>query len=140
MCLAGDSNALAVASPVRRSSEEIASIAEQRAVDAAGRGIGDDVSVHERRLRRLQQESHGTAHCFGASRASDLRSQLKARRNRFPAQSSCFNEFRCANCDNIGHRDNSDVRCDFYGSSRNINITNAVQVYEFNLAAYSSWI
>ena len=83
MSFAGDSNALAVALPVRRSSEEIASIAEQRAVDAAGRGIGDDVSVHERRLRRLQQEPAGTAHCFGASRASDLRSLTLRKRNLF---------------------------------------------------------
>ena len=50
--LAGVGNALAVASPVRRSSEEVARIAEQRVLHAAGRGIGDQASVDEMRFRR----------------------------------------------------------------------------------------
>ena len=61
----------------------------------------------------IQQDSRGTTDCFGASRASDLRSRLEARRCGIPAQASSDIELRCANCDKVGHRDNSDVRCEF---------------------------
>ena len=66
----------------------------------------------------IQQDSRGTTDCFGASRASDLRSRLEARRSSIPAQAPSDIDLRCANCDKVGHRDNSDVRCDFYGRER----------------------